>query len=138
MGDDGVDVSVRHLQYAGGQKREFGYVQVSKSDWVLYAAHRDVVGALSVPAARRNGDHGDYGAVRDLVDAGLHRIGRRAYQLRGRASRANSVCLLLDLHAFFAACDVLVANTLYKIESLMMLAFKLSSDVNSCIHGVFC
>lgn len=95
---------------------------MSQPDRVLYAAHRDVVGDLTVLASRGNGDHGDYRGVRDLVDSRLHRIGRGARQLRGGASRADSVRLLLDLHAFFAACDFLVVNTLYKIESCMMLA----------------
>lgn len=56
---------------------------MSQPDRVLYAANRDVVGGFPLLAARRNGDHGDYRGVRDLVDACLHRIGRRAGQLRG-------------------------------------------------------
>ncbi|KAK6136014.1 hypothetical protein DH2020_030224 [Rehmannia glutinosa] len=74
MGNDGVDVSLRCFQYARGQKWEFGYVQVSQLDWVLYVAHCDVVCAFTVRAARWNGDHGDNWAICDLVYTCLHGI----------------------------------------------------------------
>lgn len=82
-------------------------------DWVLYAAHCDLVGNFAVCASGWDGYFCFDGGFRDLVHSGLYEVAGGAGFLRGRAPRVDCVRLFLDLYVVFVACYILIRCRLF-------------------------